>query len=83
LDFSNGVRALDAGLVVGEGDEQSIVSSVVITAGLAFSPLIHESTGEFGGNQVIVADDKGGYTLQAVTLPSLQGGRESWRQIQW
>ncbi|QGG80895.1 hypothetical protein GH975_10085 [Litorivicinus lipolyticus] len=83
LDFSNGVRALDAGLIVGEGDEAVIVASVAISAGLAFSPLIHSSTGEFGGNQVIVADDKGGYTLQAVTLPTLQGGRESWRQIEW
>ena len=84
LDLRNGVRRLDAGLTVpGENDEDDLVGSVTIGSGLAFSPLIHSSTGEFGGNQVIVADDKGGYTFQSVLLPALQGGRESWRQIAW
>ena len=84
LDATNGIRGLTAGLSVpdAEGNE-SIVSNVRISAGLAFTPLIHSSTGEFGGDQVIVADDKGGYTLQSVILPSLQGGRESWRQVYW
>lgn len=84
LDVNNGIRGLDAGLAgVNEEGEPQIVTRVRITAGLAFTPLIHSSTGEFGGDQVIVADDKGGYTLQSILLPSLQGGRESWRQVVW
>lgn len=83
LDLANGVRRLDSGLTIDDGSDETLVTRVVISSGLAFSPLIHSSTGEFGGSQVIVADDKGGYTFQSVLLPTIQGGRESWRQIAW
>ena len=84
LDLANGVRRIDSGLTIDDGsDEPELVASIVIGSGLAFSPLIHNSTGEFGGSQVIVADDKGGYTFQSVLLPTIQGGRESWRQLTW
>lgn len=84
LDIQNGVRRMDSGLTQStEGEEDQILTSVAIGSGLAFSPLIHSSTGEFGGSQVIVADDKGGYTFQSVLLPVIQGGRESWRQVEW
>ena len=84
LDLANGVRRMDSGLaLVDDSGETQLLTSVSIGSGLAFSPLIHSSTGEFGGDQVIVADDKGGYTFQSILLPSVQGGRESWRQVEW
>lgn len=82
LDFTNGVRSLSSGLaVMTQEGQMQIVANVRITAGLAFSPVIHSSTGQMGHHQVIIADDKGGFSQQMLSMPTGTGGRTSWRQI--
>ena len=81
LDLTNGVRSLSSGLMVMVDDAPQIVANVRITAGLAFSPVVHASTGRQGHYQAVIANDKGGFTQQVIHMPSGTGGRTSWRQI--